>query len=74
MLNISAVLHYGLRIIGMTAPNICNVCGKPKERSGGGFATQFVNVCACESFDPSQGTTVTLCKLCGKGFLLSQEV
>lgn len=46
--------------------SVCDKCGKPKEKSGAGFVTQFIDVCHCESLPEDDNSRIELCEECGK--------
>lgn len=52
----------------MTELEICPICKKQKKvgAGAGGFVTQFIETCACESLSTEQFETITVCARCNK--------
>ena len=49
----------------MPQDNLCQRCKKSKTTSGGGFVTQFIDVCRCDQMPLDQYLTIQMCSQCG---------
>ncbi|MCA9816927.1 MAG: hypothetical protein KC652_17570, partial [Cyanobacteria bacterium HKST-UBA01] len=50
----------------MSEKETCPKCKKQKSGGVGGFVTQFIDICTCDTAPPSQEETIVVCARCAK--------